>query len=92
MSTAITRLSPLVSVTIFSSPQRGPARATAARPAASPSVPDPSRPAARAVRAVCSDHAAARRMRVRRAHAAANQTATATTGESATTIGASKVI
>src|SRR5438309_8523492 len=92
MSIANTRLSPRVSVTIRSSPQRGPESATAASHAASPSAGAPNRPAERAMRAVASDHAAARCTRERRAHDAAAQTAAATTGESATTIGASNVI
>ena len=92
MSMAMTRLSPRVSVTIRSSPQRGPESATAASPAASPNAGAPSFPAVRAMRAVLSDHAAARRTRTRRAHAAAAHTAPATSGARIMTIGASNVI
>src|SRR5207249_1438279 len=92
MSIASTRLRPRVSVTMRSSPQRGPDSATAATAAASPTATDEKGPDVLATRAVASDQAAARRTRERRAQAAAAQTAPPITGARATTIGASHVI
>src|SRR5439155_1634315 len=92
MSTATTRFRPRVSATIRSSPQRGPESATVPRKAATESAVGTKRPEARAVRSVSTDQRRARRMRTRRAHAAANHTAPPITGAHSRTNGASKVI
>ena len=94
ISIAITRLRPRVSVTIRSSPQRGPDNRDCRQAGATvpPRACQTDRWRGRCAAVASGPGSGLAHTRPRRAHAAAPQTATPMTGASATTTGASKVI